>query len=199
MASLSYFFPLPPDFLRPLLIIVTIFLLVQEWLWRKHKQRWPIHKVPLPKVWKSPLWFSCWWGLIWLLWNKTAIINDTTGTSALYWPYCALHTFEVLALAFGLPLLCSTHKSGSGIWWHSFFWRYQWASTTLNTFPQWGWWAAGELCLTPKSISGLSRIIFLSISRKANRHREGKALLDRPPPPGRFLLLLLFRFLQEQN
>lgn len=199
MASLSYFFPLPPDFLRPLWIIVTIFLLVQEWLWLKHKQRWPIHKVTLPKVWKSPFRFSCWWGLIWLLWNKTAIISNTAGTPALYLPYCAVQTFDLLALAFGLPLLCSTHKSRSGIWWHSLFWRYQWASTTLNTVSQWGWWAAGELCLTPKSISVLSRIIFLSISRKANRHREGKALLDGPPPPGRFLLLLLLRFLKEQN
>lgn len=173
MASLSYFFPLPPDFLRPLLIIVTIFRLVREWLWLEHKQQRQLHKVALPKVWKSPFRFSCWWELIWLLWNNTVVINNTAGTPALHLPCFALQTFELLALAFGLPLLCITHKSRSGIWWRCLLWRYQWASTTLNTFSQWGWRAAGELCLTPESISVLSWIIFWSTSRKADRHREG--------------------------
>lgn len=155
----------------------------------------------LPKVWKSLFRFSCWWGLTGLLWNHTDVISNSAGTSAVrHVEDFALQTFDLLALAFGLPLLCVPHESRAGLWRHGLLWRCQRASATLNTFSQRGWWAAGELCLTPKPISGLPRIIFLSIFRKADRHREGQALLDGPPPPpGRFLLLLFFSFLKEQN
>lgn len=159
-------------------------------------------KVALPKVWEPFFRFPCWWGLIGLLWNDTDIINSTAGSSVMQHLDCfSLQTFGLLALAFGLPLLCVTHKSWAGMGWQGLLRRGQWASTTLNTLPQRGWWAAGELCLGPEPIPGLPRIIFWSISRKADGHREGQALLDGPPPPpGRFLLLLFFfSFLKDQN
>lgn len=83
IASLSYFFPLPPDFRRPLLM-TSNFLLVQKWLELGNEWQWSYGD--LPKVWKSSFGFSCWWGLIWLLWNKTKVItlsNNATKSASI--------------------------------------------------------------------------------------------------------------------
>lgn len=112
--------------------------------------------------------------------------------------YVAFHTFG--PLAFGVPLLCVAHQSRAGMGRQGLLWRGQGASAALDALPQGGRWAAGELCLSPGPIPALP-FIFLSVSKKADGHREGQALLDGPPPPpGRFLLLLLFfSFLKDQN
>lgn len=108
-----------------------------------------------------------------------------------------LRTFEVFAFAFGLPLLDIARHTGGGMWWRGVFWRGQRRTpAAFNAVSQWGWQrrAAGQLCLTLGSIFALCWIVFLSIPRVADGHREGQALLHGPPPPGRLRLLLILLF-----
>lgn len=73
IASLSCFFPLPPDFRRPLFELSVTF--VQYKNGGNFESKNGDYSGNLPKVWKSSFWFSCRWLLIWLLWNETIIIS----------------------------------------------------------------------------------------------------------------------------